>query len=141
MTHLALRVVYANEGTPSKSGDPQHFVVLGGGRNCVNRWVLSLSGNILHHESTPNTESAVDFLATDKGGDCVVTFERRKVLIHDEDLNVRTVLRYGKEIPTSGEFVYSLEDGCESTRRRARYFICCFESGLVAVRLLLVKDP
>jgi hypothetical protein len=125
----------------SSSTRPLHFIVMGGARECVSRWVLSLSGNVLHYESKSNMESAVSYLTTDIEGVSVVTVERRSVVVRDEELNVVCVLRLSKEVPVWGELVYSNEDTTHThaththstPRRRPHYFICCFESGLVAV--------
>lgn len=134
MSHIAIRVIYcesaAHSFTSGQHPPVQHFIVVGGGRDSVCKWIISTTGNILLEESMPTLEAAVDFLSVDEGGGCVVTFERKKVVLRDEGLNVLMVLRCGKERPTDGQFVYSLNLDDSS---KPLYYICCFESGIVAV--------
>jgi len=95
--------------------------------------VLSRTGNILHHETKQHLDAApVDFLTTDEEGDFVATFERKKIVIRDEYLNICNSFRCSKETPTDGFFVYATEvtANCSS---RPSFFVCCFESGIVAV--------
>jgi hypothetical protein len=142
MSHLVLRVIYSESAADSSLSPgialprhPQHFVVAGGSRDGVSRWVLSLTGNVLHHEIERNLEASVDHLTADEEGNYIASFERKSIVIRDEYLSVCNVFRCNKEIPTDGQFVYS-ESIAGSTR--PHYFICCFESGRVAVGWMLL---
>lgn len=99
--------------------------------------MLSLTGNVLHHENQPCEDAApVDFLTTDIEGGFVATFERKKIVIRDEYLNVCDMFRCSKETPTDGAFVYSSDT--DNRRPRPCFFICCFESGLIGVRDMIL---
>ena len=137
MSHVVLRVNYSDSSDQSLfTSQPQHFVIVGGGRDKLSSWVLSLTGNVLHHETARDVDTTpLDFLTSDNDGRYVASFERKQIVIRDVGLNICNVFRLSKEIPSDGEFIFTkdTDDGIS----RPCYFICCFESGLVAVSIIV----
>ena len=123
-----------DSNTPRQFNKPQHFIIVGCDRECLTKWVVSLSGHILHQECNQILETVVDKLMLHEDGTSIVTFEKKKIIIRDEYLRVCNIFCHNNQSPVDGKFVGAVDD---LLNFKPCFYICCFEDGAVMVSGLL----